>query len=85
LAGLTEIIQAAPMTLVAVVIGKLQHKAKYASPEHPYHLALKYGLERVHDFLQIQGQGARRTTVVCEARGLKEDKEMELAFSRQTW
>lgn len=82
MAGLTDIIQAAPMTLVAVVIDKVRHKAKYMSPEHPYHLALKYGLERVHHFLKLQGQGERRTAVVCEARGLKEDKEMELAFRR---
>lgn len=82
LEGLTDIIRAAPMTLVAVVIDKVKHKAKYLSPEHPYHLALKYGLERVHHFLQMQGQGDRRTSIVCEARGLKEDKEIELAFRR---
>ncbi len=79
---LTETIAAAPMTVVAVVIDKVRHKARYATPEHPYHLALKYGLERVHDFLDIQGQGARITTVVCEARGAKEDKEIELVFRR---
>jgi len=82
LEGLTEIIRAAPMTLVAVVIDKVKHKARYMSPEHPYHLALKYGLERVHHFLRNQGQADRRTTIVCEARGLKEDKEIELAFRR---
>lgn len=82
LEGLTEIIRAAPMTLVAVVIDKVKHKAKYQSPEHPYHLALKYGLERVHHFLHLRGQSERRTTVVCEARGQKEDKEIELAFRR---
>ena len=79
---LTEIIAAAPMTLVAVVINKVRHKARYTTPEHPYHLALKYGLERVNDFLAHQGQGERTTTVVCEARGAKEDKEIELAFRR---
>ena len=75
---LTETIAAAPMTLVAVVIDKVRHKARYTTPQHPYHLALKYGLERVHDFLTMQGQGERITTVVCEARGAKEDKEIEL-------
>ena len=70
------------MTLVAVAVYKVKHKAKFLSPEHPYHQALKYGLERVHHFLQMQGQADRRTAVVCEARGLKEDKEMELAFRR---
>lgn len=82
LEGLTEIIQAVPMTLVAVVIDKVKHKAKYMKPEHPYHLALKYGLQRVHHFLKMEGQADRRTTVVCEARGTREDKEMELAFLR---
>ncbi|MBK8017728.1 MAG: DUF3800 domain-containing protein [Betaproteobacteria bacterium] len=82
LEGLTEVIRAAPMTLVAVVIDKVKHKARYLSPEHPYHLALKYGLERVHHFLHLRGQGERRTTVVCEARGLKEDKEIEVTFRR---
>jgi hypothetical protein len=79
---LTETVAATPMTLVAVVIDKLRHKARYTAPEHPYHLALKYGLERVHAFLALQGQGERTTAVVCEARGAKEDKEIELAFRR---
>jgi hypothetical protein len=79
---LTDIIDAAPMTLVAVVIDKVKHKARYTAPEHPYHLALKYGLERVHHFMHLKGQGGRVTAVVCEARGAKEDKEIELAFRR---
>lgn len=80
--SLTAIIAAAPITLVAVVIDKVRHKARYTTPEHPYHLALKYGLERVHAFLTGQGQGERTTAVVCEARGAREDKEIELAFRR---
>lgn len=80
--SLTALIDAAPITLVAVVIDKVRHKARYVRPEHPYHLALKYGLERVQAFLEQQGQGERRTAVVCEARGAREDKEIELAFRR---
>ena len=80
--GLTAIIAAAPVTLVGVVIDKAGHKARYAVPDHPYHLALKYGLERVQAFLDLNGQAGRTTTVVCEARGAKEDKEIELAFRR---
>lgn len=82
LKGLTDIIAEVPMTLVAVVIDKLKHREKYSRPEHPYHLALKYGLERVYHFMKLQGQGERRTHIVCEARGLKEDNEIELAFRR---
>jgi Protein of unknown function (DUF3800) len=80
--GLTKTIEQAPMTLVAVVIDKVRHKARYAAPQHPYHLALQYGLERVRKFLRLKDQAGRLTHVVCEARGQKEDKEMELAFRR---
>lgn len=80
--GLTEVIEAAPITLIAVVIDKVKHKAKYVSPDHPYNLALKYGLERVYAFMCGVGQQDRQTAVVCEARGAKEDKEIELVFRR---
>lgn len=67
---------------MAVVIDKVRHKARYSSPNHPYHVALKYGLERVYEFLRLKEQQDRLTTIVCEARGSKEDKELELAFLR---
>lgn len=79
---LTDIIAATDMTLIAVVIDKLKHKSKYAAPEHPYHLAMQFGLERVADFLAIHGQLDRETTVICEARGPKEDAALELEFRR---
>lgn len=80
--GLTEIIRKYPMTLAAVVIDKFRHKAKYLSREHPYHPALKYGLERVHHFLTMAGLGERQTSIVCDARGTKEDRGIALAFRR---
>lgn len=79
---LTGIIAATDMTMIAVVIDKLRHKAKYSVPEHPYHLAMQFGLERVAHFLALRGQGEAETTVVCEARGAKEDAELELEFRR---
>jgi len=82
LTDLTDIIGAANMTLVAVVIDKARHKARYVTPEHPYKLALQYGLERVHDFLRAKRQHERKTTIVCEARGKKEDRDIELEFRR---
>lgn len=79
---LTDIIAATDMTLIAVVIDKDKHKSKYASPQHPYHLAMQFGLERLADFLAIKGQQGRETRVICEARGAKEDAELELEFRR---
>lgn len=79
---LTGIIAATDMTVVAVVIDKLQHKAKYQQPYHPYHLAMQFGLERVHHFLRVQRQVERETCIVFEARGAKEDQALELEFRR---
>lgn len=79
---LTEIIAATDMTMIAVVIDKFRHKAKYSMPEHPYHLAMQFGLERVAHFLALHGQGDAETAVVCEARGAREDAELELEFRR---
>lgn len=79
---LTNIIAATDMTMIAVVIDKLRHKARYSAPEHPYHLAMQFGLERVAHFLSLRGQRDGETMVVCEARGAKEDAELELEFRR---
>lgn len=79
---LTEVIAATDMTMIAVVIDKVKHKAKYAKPEHPYHLAMQFGLERVADFLRIKEQQGSETWVIFEARGAKEDAALELEFRR---
>jgi hypothetical protein len=40
------------------------------------------GLKRVRHFLRLNGHHDRLTHVVCEARGAKEDADLELAFQR---
>jgi hypothetical protein len=82
LEGLTSIIQAAPMTIISVAINKQKLASRYVRPAHPYNLALMFGLERVNQFLRMQGQHERLTYVICEARGAKEDRELELEFRR---
>lgn len=79
---LTDIIAAADFQLVAVVIDKRKLKDRYTRPAHPYHLALEFGLERIYRLLQEAGQDDALTYVVCEARGAKEDAELELEFLR---
>lgn len=68
--------------MIAVVIDKLRHKMKYAKPDHPYHLALQVGLERLYGFLRINGEIDKTVHVICEAKGQKEDNELVLAFRR---
>lgn len=80
--ALTTLIAQTDFTLIAVVIDKQKLARRYTYPEHPYHLAMQFGLERLREFLRIKGQAGRKTWVVCEARGAKEDLAMELAFRR---
>lgn len=79
---LTDIIGAADFQLVAVVIDKRKLKDRYSKPAHPYHLALEFGLERIYRLLRDAGQDDALTYVVCEARGTREDAELELEFRR---
>jgi hypothetical protein len=82
LTALTKIIGDAEFTLVAVVIDKRKLKDRYVRPAHPYHLALEFGLERIYRLLRSAGQDDALTFVVCEARGAREDAELELEFRR---
>lgn len=79
---LTEIVAAAPFTLICSVIQKQSLKQRYVSPDNPYHVALGFGLERVHYYLQAQGAHSDRTHVMVERRGRREDAELELEFRR---
>lgn len=79
---LTDIMKDSPFTLLAVVIDKRKLKSRYVDPAHPYHLAMEFGLERLFRFMKEKKQDDRLTHIVCEARGAKEDKELELEFRR---
>jgi len=82
MAKLSTIMEEIDLTIVSVVIDKIQHKAKYNNPIHPYHLALMFGLERLYDFMLINGQDEHLTHIIFEQRGAKEDEELELEFRR---
>ncbi len=79
---LNEIIEISQFTLIATVIKKSELLSKYTQPENPYHIALGFGLERIHKFLEQNGQAEKVTHVIFEKRGLKEDNELELQFRR---
>jgi hypothetical protein len=79
---LNTMIETAPFTLIASVVRKHDLLKAYALPGNPYHLGLEFGLERLHRFLECKGQANRRTHVVVEKRGRREDAELELEFRR---
>lgn len=80
--ALNEIVSSTDFELIAVVIDKRRLNDRYGNPAHPYHLALEFGLERIYRLLKRAGQDDALTYIVCEARGSKEDTELELEFRR---
>jgi hypothetical protein len=81
-AGLDQLMEATPFTLVAVVIRKQGLVNRYPMPANPYDLAIEYGLERVCAFLRERGQEGKLIHFVFERRGAREDQELELEFRR---
>ncbi|HBJ87618.1 MAG TPA: DUF3800 domain-containing protein [Verrucomicrobiales bacterium] len=82
LTALTQVIEAAPFTLITVIIDKRLIHPATAAEANPYHLALMFGLERVFNLLSSCGQQEYLTHIVVESRGKREDTELELEFRR---
>lgn len=76
---LTGIIEENNFILIACVVDKARLRER---SENPYHLALGFCLETLHEFMQEKSQHEMTTHVVVECRGKKEDAELELEFLR---
>lgn len=79
---LSEIIDKSNFILISCVIRKDALSEKLAESDNPYHLALGFCLETLHEFLSEKNQGDKKTFIVFESRGKKEDKDLELEFRR---
>jgi hypothetical protein len=76
---INEIMSTPGYDLIASVIRKQDHKAKYGmSATNPYDLALTFALERLLPLLEDEGQD--EVHLIAEARGKKEDNELRLSF-----
>ncbi len=82
LGDLSQIVAATRFTLVCCAIKKDHLKSRYSEPGNPYHIALGFGLERAFYYLQTQGATDKKTHIMVEMRGKKEDNELELEFRR---
>ncbi|MBN8213227.1 MAG: DUF3800 domain-containing protein [Xanthomonadales bacterium] len=76
---LTDIIEVSKFILISCVIDKRHLRERDANP---YHLALGFCLETLYELMQEKHQDERKTHVVVECRGKKEDRELELEFRR---
>ncbi|WP_311950995.1 DUF3800 domain-containing protein [Halomonas piscis] len=79
---LSSVIEKSQFTLVASCIMKEKFSVKHGVEENPYHVAMKFGMERVFLELQSRGQRGKLTHVIFEQRGLQEDQALELEFRR---
>lgn len=79
---LTEIIERSNFILIACVIDKARLRRESSPDCNPYHLALGFCLETLHGFLQEKQQEQKKTHVVVECRGKREDRDLELEFRR---
>lgn len=82
MAELGGIIEQHNFILISNVIDKPRLTDKYKTADNPYHIALKFCLERLFYFLKEKHQEQSITHVVVENRGKKEDDELELEFRR---
>lgn len=79
---LTEIIEFSKFILISSIIDKRTLTKQGESKSNPYHLALGLCMEKLYDFLKEKNQHEKKTHVVVECRGKKEDGELELEFRR---
>lgn len=79
---LTDIIDRSKFILISCVIDKRALRKQADVESNPYHIALGFCLETLYEFLEEKEQHQKKTFVVVECRGKKEDNELELEFRR---
>jgi len=79
---LTDIIEFSNFILVSCTIDKRALSKQSVIESNCYHIALGFCMETLYEFLQEKGEAKKKTHVVVECRGPKEDKELELEFRR---
>jgi hypothetical protein len=81
LQDLAGVMSKLPFTLFITAIRKDEHLRKYgAAANNPYDVALTFTFERILHFME--GVKETRLPVIAEARGAKEDAQLESAFYR---
>lgn len=80
--SLSELLKESNFILIASVIEKKSLRSRYSQSENPYHLALRFCMERLSFFLEEKKEHGEKVHIIFEQRGRKEDKELELEFRR---
>lgn len=78
---LNQVVEKSNFILMSCSIDKLR-LPKQDAPENPYHVALRFCLDSLYELMEEKGEDDKETHVIFEARGEKENKELELEFRR---
>lgn len=79
---LTNIIECSNFILISCTIDKRELAKQSEVKTNSYHVALGFCIEALYEFLREKNQHVKKTHVVVECRGKKEDGELELEFRR---
>jgi len=77
---LNLVMEKIPFTIIASIIDKTELKLKNIKAVNPYHLALKFCIERTMLFFREEEQGNKKTFLIVEGRGREEDRQLEAIF-----
>jgi hypothetical protein len=79
---LNQFMTEADFSIIACAIDKYAYRESGYVLDNPYRIAMQFGLERAFFHLQGVGERGKKTYVIFESRGKKEDDELELEFRR---
>lgn len=82
LQDITTLMGDSKFMMIACVIRKDKLVQKYIKPFNPYHIALQYGLERIYRLMFEKNQHQKKTFIIFEQRGSKEDDILKDEFLR---
>jgi hypothetical protein len=78
---LNRVITQIPFKIITVSIDKRALPVGATHTHNPYFLALEFCLEHVYRYLEKALQLDKSTPIIVESRGLREDKELRIAFN----
>ena len=80
--GLNDTMLKVPIHIISSVIDKNRLSQKYAIPDNPYEIALRFCMERLLTKLLNHNQAGKFIHIIFESRGRREDEDLELEFRR---
>ena len=66
MSDLSKIIEDIPFKIVPIVIDKRKLMSKYNKPFNPYHLGLRFGLEKLNQILLYNGQEGKEISLIFD-------------------